>query len=311
MAVVCMVLSMRVRIAASDVALCLLVSLAFAAAGYAKNVSVPTPRAADGQWEIALVPPLTAGWIGWCSEVVKPSRSGGSCPVDPESGEPLVDEGWSGSAPPPTAEGYVITSGEVSSVSVGGSSSIMTRSQPRLPFGLRAALVEIPGIKLFDLTRTFRSFTLLGNAGQPLSQPRTQFRVDSVPTKFWQRPKHPPRGVCALSSGLTGLKAEWGSVALHAAGRKGILGQGFLSCIETEYYMRHWPLQATLLLNGETPGAPPATLPNMRPLPRHHAIMVEHGVLARRLQNAWLLVTGGSGLAQRIEVLDGLRAKIF
>jgi hypothetical protein len=306
-----MVLPMRVRVAAAGAVWCLLISLAFAVVGYAKNGGVWAPRAAEGRWEVALVPPLSAGWIGWCSEVLRPSTSGGSCPVDPEVGEPLVDEGWSGSAPPPTVEGYVMTSSEVSSVSVGGSQAIPTRSQPRLPFGLRAALVEMPGVKLFDLARQFRSFTLLGQAGQPLHQSRRQFPVDSVPTKFWQRPKDPPRGVCALSSGLAGLKAEWGSVALHTAGRKGILGQGFLSCIETEYYMRHWPLQATLLLNGETPGAPPAALPNMRPLPRHHAIMVERGVLARRLHDAWLLVTGGSGLAQRIEVLDALRAKVF
>lgn len=300
----------RVPLGTCLAAVSLLLFSALPSPGYADSGTVPAPRAADSRWEVALVPPLTAGWIGWCSQVVTPSSSGGGCPVDPEVGEPLVDEGWSGSAPPPTVEGYVITSGEVSSVSLGGGQTIPTRSQPRLPFGLRAALIEIPGAQLFGLTPSFRSFTLLSQAGQPLPQPRRPFHIDSVPTKFWKHPKRPPRGICALSSRLAGLKAEWGSVALHAAGRKGIIGQGFLSCIETEYHLHHGWLQATLLLNGETPGAPPATLPNMKPLARHKAIMVEHGVLARRLHNAWLLVTGGSDLAQRIEVLDALRARV-
>lgn len=287
---------------------CLLIFGVLATAACQTGASAATPRPAKGWWEAALVPPTEAGWIGWCTEIVTRESTGESCPVDPEAGDPLVDESWGGGGPPPTIEASVVTSGEVTSVFF-DRQTVPTRRGPRLPFGLRAARVEIPGVR-FSLLGTFPSFTLLNQSGQPLAQPRRKLLIDSVQSAFWQRPQHPPRGICALSSRLSGLTAQWGKVALHAEGRNGILGQGFLSCADTEYFLHKWPLQATVLLNGQTPGAPPAALPNMKPLAKHPGIWVERGMLARRSKHTWLLVKGGHGLAQQIEVLDSLQVRV-
>jgi hypothetical protein len=294
------------RLIAAHAGGCLLLSLAFASASLADSTAPGVPRADAGRWEVALVPPEQAGWIGWCSEVVDADSSGGSCPVQPMMGERLIDEGWSASGPPQTVKGFVITSVEATSVTVPGAPPIPTISQPRLPFGLRAATVEIPGAQLFE-GFPLRSFTVIGESGQALPDPRAELGSLSVQTKFWKRPQTPPPGICQLSTRHAGLIAARGNVALEAAGQKGILGQGFLSCIDTEYSFGHSFLHATLLLNGASPGSRPAPLPNMKPLADHRDVVVEGGVVARRRGNAWLLVRGGRGVAQRVQVLDALR----
>ena len=232
--------------------------------------------------------------------------------MDPRAGVNLVDQGWSGSGPPPVSRGYVITSGAVSALAYRNDAPIPTETQPRLPFGLRAAVVEVVGGALERAQTSFFSYTLLGQEGQTLEPFPGSFHAefDSVATRFWQLPRHPPAGVCSLSSSRPRLRAKWGNVALETAGRRGVLGEGFLSCIETDFFLDHSHLEATLLLNGETPGAPPAALPNARPLSGQTGIMVEAGRVDRRVGNAWLQVEGGRDQAQRVEALRAIHPAV-
>jgi hypothetical protein len=93
------------------------------------------------------------------------------------------------------------------------------------------------------------------------------------------------------------------------------VGHAFFSCIDTEYNLNHWPLDAAILLDAAHPGAPPAPIPGLIPVPGARGLMNGPGdfkgeLTATRRGNAWIVVAGGSGLAQRITVLHHLTAAI-
>jgi hypothetical protein len=67
-------------------------------------------------------------------------------------------------------------------------------------------------------------------------------------------------------------------------------------------------MTAAVLLNARRPGAEPGPIPGTRPVPGHPN-MVDFpaaSLSAQREGNAWLVVQGGSGTAQRIRVLQAL-----
>jgi hypothetical protein len=90
-------------------------------------------------------------------------------------------------------------------------------------------------------------------------------------------------------------------------------GELFLSCVDTEFYLHGWPLDAAVLLNAEHPGRSPGQIPSATPLAGHpDELDAELGnssvsLTARRVGAAWLVVAGGRNLAQRLRVLDALR----
>ena len=130
-------------------------------------------------------------------------------------------------------------------------------------------------------------------------------------------PSSLPRGPCQIrATGLAGLTAEWGRVAttIRPYPHK-IAGRAFFSCIDTEYYLNNWPLQTALLVICPTPG------PTSRTDPEHGADRRRAGMLkapggwhgeitAVRHGNAWLVVAGGRGLSQRVQVLRHLSARV-
>jgi hypothetical protein len=94
-----------------------------------------------------------------------------------------------------------------------------------------------------------------------------------------------------------------------------IVGRTFYSCIDTEYYLHNWPIEAAVLLDAEHPGRRPAPIPGLGPLAGAAGIFNGgggfHGAeTAVREGSAWLLVAGGSGLAQRLRVLAHLHASV-
>jgi len=70
----------------------------------------------------------------------------------------------------------------------------------------------------------------------------------------WYRPQHPAHGVCSIeATGLRGITAQWGHVVSRLKSAKGIIGDGFISCIDTEYYFQKWPFDAAVRgLHNET-----------------------------------------------------------
>ena len=136
----------------------------------------------------------------------------------------------------------------------------------------------------------------------------------------------PPAAPCAIdSSRLPGALQQLGHVVLRVRPVPQVIGRAYLSCIDTEISYRGWALDAALLLDAHHPGAPPAPLPGSTPVPGHPGVVQEEeggifgSITGRRVGNAWLVVESSSrlrsrlvqrtsGLPQRLEVLDALRA---
>jgi hypothetical protein len=125
---------------------------------------------------------------------------------------------------------------------------------------------------------------------------------------------HPLPGACELAQrGLRGLTPEWGHVLAQIEPVADAEGELFLSCVDTEFYLHGWPLDAAVLLNAEHPGRTPGQIPSATPLAGHpDEVDAELGnssvsLTARRVGAAWLVVAGGRNLAQRLRVLDALR----
>jgi hypothetical protein len=132
---------------------------------------------------------------------------------------------------------------------------------------------------------------------------------------------HPGPGVCELAQhGLPALHAEFGHTIAWISPVPDALGEVFVSCIDAEYYMDGWPLQVGVLLDGHRPGQVLGPIPGARPVsgqPEMVDLATGHfpsslfsrnfGVTAKRVGNAWLVAQGGSGLAQRVQVLNSLR----
>lgn len=147
-----------------------------------------------------------------------------------------------------------------------------------------------------------------------------------MPTRFWQVhtgrepqlfrgvPRHLLAGACELAQdGLPVLRAQWGNVVSRIPAIAGVQGEAFLSCIDTEYYLHGWPLEAALLLDACPPGLTLGTLPGARPVPAHPGeVNLALGrfpgdISAKKLGHAWLVVQGGESRTQRLQVLAALR----
>ena len=82
-----------------------------------------------------------------------------------------------------------------------------------------------------------------------------------------------------------------------------------MSCVDTEYYLHGWGLGAGVLLDARRPGRVLGQIPGGQPVAGHPGTVnvPNGGLTARRVANAWLVVQGGSGLAQRLQTLSALR----
>ncbi len=264
---------------------------------------------------VQLVVPVQGGLVGWCMIYQTPNRSGAKCPVVPSSNRPIVAESWAYESHPDVTEAVVLTTSAVNAVSVpGGSSSALTHTEAGLPYGLRAAFVEFPGGSANERRPLL---TPLSSGGQPVAglAPTTTPAGYYLQSRAWRRPGHAPKGACAISaSPLPGLIAQSGRVVTHVVSFSGLIGQPFLSCVDTQFTLNSSPLDAGVVLDATHPGTAPAALPAMKPLPGHSGVFQALGwdgrLLGRRTHNAWLVVEGGSSVQQRLTVLEHLHASV-
>jgi hypothetical protein len=267
-------------------------------------------------YELLLTAPVQGGLVGWCMTYRSPHRYGGKCPVIPTPARPILAEAWSSGAAQPVSEAVVLTSPQVAAVSVPGvPSSVQARPQAGLPYGFRAAFLEIPGPQ--GSRHPHPPITPLNSAGQPIPQPEPRSTPSGygLPTSFWKSPSHPPAGPCEITSTpLPGLQARWGHVVLDVRSFTGITGRPFLSCVDTQYELRGWGLDAGVVLDATHPGLAPAPLPGMSAVRGHRGVFKAPGwdgeLAGRRIGRAWLLVEGGSSQTQRLTVLEHLRATV-
>lgn len=98
-----------------------------------------------------------------------------------------------------------------------------------------------------------------------------------------------------------------GHTGERTTGRNSTPGHGFPTVC--------WPLETSILLDAQHPGAFRAAIPGMKPITGEPGLFWAPGdwhgeITAVRRGNAWLVVAGGSGLHQRLEVLRHLTASV-
>ena len=215
--------------------------------------------------------------------------------------------------------------------------------RPGLPVRGYLRGTHLPFIAMLPLDRSGRviaSAPPFTGPPSPGSFPLTWMAANAV-TRWWPLPgftvpyhhsgyhgrTHPGPGVCELAQqGLPALHAEFGHTVATISPDHEALGQVFVSCIDSEYYLHGWPLQAGVLLDGHRPGQVLGPIPGARPVPGQPDMVnlpagrvpwnygspvtadsPQFSLTAKRVGDAWLVVQGGSGLAQRVQVLGALR----
>jgi hypothetical protein len=278
-------------------------------------------RSREG-WHIS--PALEGGQYGWCIG----RGGGGSCPTLPV--ETPRRTGRHGQSKEAAALGAIagtteekhevrataLLSGAIHGVLLYGHPTALV-THALLPYGLRLVEIVLPRGKSSDATGS--GLVALGPAGKPLGA----LSVEAPPAelvgsvRWWERPQTGAPGPCQIGAHrLPGLESEWGHVAATIEPYPGkIIGRAFFSCADTEYYLRKWPLETAILLDAQRPGTRPAAIPGMTPTAgspgTFNAPGDSHGdITGMRHGNAWLVVAGGSGLPQRLEVLRHLTATV-
>jgi hypothetical protein len=237
--------------------------------------------------------------------------------------------------------GFVITGPQVAAVRFGGR-TIRTFASSQLPAGDRAAVFFQdpgspqpvvgwrPGAQINALnvptSKRVRSVWLLplDNAGHPIPTIPPTYPTVTVGS-YWQAPSavtssihhapyngptRPGAGACELTArGLAGLTPEWGHTFANITLASHVVGELFLSCVDTEYYLHGWPLDAAVLLDGRQPGHVLGPIPGTQPVLGDQSLVDSESekLSARRVGNAWLVVQGGSGMTQRLRVLQALQ----
>ena len=102
-----------------------------------------------------------------------------------------------------------------------------TRTDPRLPFGFRAAIIASGRrAPVYELTA-------LDAAGQPIAGTEEVTPVQT--TRSWRAPHAAFTGVCTVSAARRlGLRAISGTVVSSIVPDPGILGDAFLPCVKSD-----------------------------------------------------------------------------
>jgi hypothetical protein len=262
---------------------------------------------------IRLVSNTRTGQVGWC--VIDPR--GYLCPYGFVR-TPVIVTSWSGGSPPPVSEGYAITTSQVAAVSVAGR-RVPTRSESVLPRGLRVVTVEVrgtPGRSRSDSRSAagllrFRPFNASGEA---MTERLTRPEPFNLPVEAVPDPEHPGNGACEIeiAAPLTGLVAEKASVVTEVKPYKSAISSTLAACANTQYRLDGQRVVAAVMINASAPGDTPAYLPGMRPIEGRAGVFLTPGIegqmVGRRIPGAWLFVSGGVGLSQRLNLLEHIRA---
>ena len=271
-------------------------------------------------YSISISPSMQAGVIGWCTSVVTyrgaenfDLGTGGCNGAPPAVGAPIFGA-QDGIGSPNLS--YVFTAPQVAAVRVAGGPTILTRPDPRLPFGFRAAVFSLPerllahdpGVGLSALDSTGQVIP-----GDAYAEPVTEA------TRSWRAPSPPASGACSISP-RRGSPAvlESGSVLSAAIGDPGILGHAFLPCLDASFTIHGTRFAAAVLLDAKQPGHLPAELPDMQPVAGRPGIFARHramtnlfneepnnlDIAATRVGNTWLVVAGGATSTQRTAALN-------
>ena len=270
-----------------------------------------------GGFAVRLSPSLDGGTSGWCVGLLEGSGeiSGGGCGALPVRSRPIVTVLSTASATARTNSVVVLTTPAVRSLLVNGSRRVPTGVVAGLPYGLRGARVVLPlhvkrspSGRLVIAAPVEPGLVALAADGRRLRDPAPKRRPGPAVTAS---------GPCTLTApGLPGARKQWSHLAAPIRPfPEQLVGRAFSSCVDVEYYLHGWPLDAAVLLDAAQPGSLPAAIPGLAPLPEHRGYVNGPGdfkgeLTATRRGSAWLVVAGGNGLAQRLRLLSHLKATI-
>jgi hypothetical protein len=269
-------------------------------------------RLPAGSISVRLSPNLEGGQAGWCVTILEGSGATGTCGPLPTVGHPLLVGGssWSqGDSDMTTTE---VTAPRVAYFLVNGSRRVATKSLPGLPYGLRVAIIHTPLPRSLNRGLAARSPTIvpLDARGEPITESRD---YGASWFRDWNPPASPVKGPCELHvSGLEGVTAEWGQVATALRPYPArIVGHGFLSCLDTEYYLARAGrgIRASVLLDAANPGkTAPSPIPGMVPIPGltgFYNSSIGQGfepMTAKRQGEVWVVAAGGGRNAEETRV---------
>jgi hypothetical protein len=272
--------------------------------------------------EVLLVPQLRAGWAGWCMVRVNPEGEGGC--GGPRSHAPILAEDWSSGGPPALTVARAVMSKEVISVGFGGEPPIRTRADAALPDGLRTVAIVIHGKELLSEYASLPRFIPLDGRGKQIPQTNSGpleanqgVIAESQPTA--NASVATASGICEINTvHVAGLTRGEGEVITGVRSYSGLIGQGFLACADTSYSLHGWSPLVSVLLSAEHPGSTPPALPAMTAVPGHPGTFQapseepepSEDLIARRIPGAWLVVSKGEGLQQRLTLLNYVRARL-
>ncbi len=294
-----------------------------ASAGVAEAGHGNTPPPASSPTTLRVAPALEAGALGWAYlKTEAGSGSGGSCCSALTHPAGLLDASKDlgpGSGPWWTAT--VLAAPEVAAVSVEGRPPVRTQSGG-LPYGMRFAVVAVKNAGVTPAAFDVHGRRIATQGFEPAPKPH-EFEGPYAP-RTWTAPSTPPAGgPCQISaSGMSGLTPIGGKVVPQVKGYRLFESHAFQSCADTYYALGGSTLQAAVLLDAEHPGATPAALPYMTASAVAAGVFDAPGgfmggghagnsnLTAERLPGAWLVLTGGSGHAQQLEVLRHLHAAV-
>lgn len=294
---------------------------------------VSPPQVRQESYEVFIAPPSAT--IGSIEQTIAYRTADGSSrerSLPDNLGEPiLIDERFAviGGASHAAVEGFVLTSGAVSAISLNGGPPIPTLPAVGAPYGFRSVLYEVPGAKLSEfraapgVRRRSLTVTALGANGQPVTgaaPPVTPPASPALESRSWETPARPALGVCKIAaSRFAGLTAESGSVVSILRPLVGAIGRPFVTCATTRYTYRfsaadESSLTSFMVLDATHPGVTPAAMPAMEPVAGHPGVyqsrVPSNALVARRVPGAWLLVQEGRDLQQRLSLLANLQASV-
>lgn len=285
--------------------------------------------------QVVLVPLLRGGSVGWCAMGRVTGNCGegtGHLPILVESLSESSGIGGRGSERSATIEGMVVATPGVAAVALekfrisrdplrvvgrerwSAAGTFALHKEPGLPDGLRATVVKVK-YKRPAGQRILVRFLPLNANGKQISQAKARVSLSKMlPVTSVSDAARPASGVCRIDmKPMSGVFAFGAKVIDSVTPEPGFIGDAFITCASTIYKIGGWRVEAAVLLDAADPDARPAALPLMKPLPGHSGVFEawpENNVpvLARRVPHAWLVVTEGRDMSERLRVLEHLRA---
>jgi hypothetical protein len=266
---------------------------------------------AGERYRITVWPVLQGGVSGVCTMIVFEGPHGmgyGGCGAPyPTIAKPILAPGGRIAYPRGIiskggAIEYLLTGPSVAAVRIGTHLLITPRREPGLPAGDRAVVFYLPA-----------GSPEIDPPGFPVAQLGLPFRL---PARYWEEPQKEPRGACALAA-PSSYRAYRGTTAVRLEPETDVEGAALTSCLSVDYKLPGTTLTAAVLVNARSPKSAPPALFGASPVAGQPGLVNREedtgphfstwiAYTARREGNAWIVVEGGRGLAQRIQAVRAL-----